>query len=195
MQRLQTFMLGCALAFAVTGGAITAKPLAFTGTLSRSNPGAAPGGRCAPALTVYNNNVGTNVATGTSNFGNFLEDASQCLPVLPPTIAYDGQWRFDFTKGSLFGPYSAIVGLTGTPGVFSILGTFTIAGGTGFFGGATGTITENGTLDRRGLPAVALAEGTLTGLINVPEPATVALMAAGMGGLALAKRRQRSRAA
>jgi len=53
---------------------------------------------------------------------------------------------------------------TGTPGVFSIVENYTITGGTGRFGGASGNIT----LDRMVNITTGVTSGTMTGTITLP---------------------------
>lgn len=179
--------LGAMVGLAAAAGA-QAAPIAISGTISRSNPGALPGERCAPALTVINNNLGSNYALGTSNLGAFTVDASACIRFPVPTRTFDGVWTWTFARGTLFGTTFSDVTPTATPGILAIEGVYTITGGTGYFGGATGTITERGTLDRSALP-IAVAVGDFTGLVDVPEPAAAGVL--GLGGLALLRRRRR----
>ena len=172
-----------------------AADVSFFGTLSRSNPPPGPGGRCAPALTIINDNVGSNSSTGLSNLGAFLNTASACLIPPLPTTTYDGVWLFDFAGGdSLYGTGSSEVGLTATPGVFSIHGYFAVTGGSGSMLNATGAFEEFGTLDRRG--AMALADGEFRGMLNlpaVPEPSNWALLLGGLVAVGAAARRRSDR--
>ena len=54
--------------------------------------------------------------------------------------------------------------LTGTPGIVSIVETYTITGGTGRFAGATGNFTVQRVIDR----ATLISSGTINGNILLP---------------------------
>ena len=54
--------------------------------------------------------------------------------------------------------------LTGTPGIVSIVETYTITGGTGRFAGATGNLTVERLIDR----ATLISSGSITGTIVLP---------------------------
>ena len=181
-----------AIALAATALATPAFAATFdiSGTIIRSNAPASPVGRCAalapPALTIINNNEGANIARGTSNVGDFDLDASECRR--PPGPSFDGIFALLFDDGgSLFGTRSSVATPI-SPGLFSFVGTFLIDGGTGRFGGATGTLTEIATVDFRD-PLIVRTNGTFAGVFQVPEPAAMALF--GLGALALGGRRAR----
>jgi len=53
---------------------------------------------------------------------------------------------------------------TGTPGIVSIVETYTITGGTGRFAGATGNLTVERLIDR----ATLISSGSITGTIVLP---------------------------
>jgi hypothetical protein len=65
---------------------------------------------------------------------------------------------------SLFGEGSGQGTLTGTPGIISIVETYTITGGTGRFAGATGSFTVERLADR----ATGISSGTINGTIVLP---------------------------
>jgi hypothetical protein len=65
---------------------------------------------------------------------------------------------------NLFAEGSGQGTLTETPGIVSIVETYTITGGTGRFAGATGNITVERLLDR----ATLISSGTLRGQIVIP---------------------------
>jgi hypothetical protein len=169
------------LATATPAMALTA---AFSGTLTNTNPPAAPGGRCAPALTV-SIGPGSGVAAGTSNLGTFVPTNSHCIIPPLPTIYTDGRFSFDFAGGDvLTGTYTGTLSATATPGTFANLQSFAATGGTGRFANTTGSFT--------GVGNVVFAPGTmpaafttLSGSLeigSVPEPASWAMM---VGGFAL----------
>ena len=179
------------LALAGHGTLANARTVVFDGSLYRSNPGPAPGLRCAPKLTITNNNVGGNVATGTSTLGNFLETATACIVPPLPTTTTDGLFSFDFGNGSIYGTTSSLLTFSATPFVFNIAGHFDVTGGTGRYYGIIGSFDEIGTLDRTGPLAVAV--GTFTGTLSVAEPLGGGLLLGGLLGMGLAVRRRRGR--
>jgi hypothetical protein len=185
--------LALAALTSLTGLTAAADIVSFVGTLTRSNPPSGPGGRCAPAFTIVNDPI-LYTSTGTSNLGSFLNTASACMVPPPPTVSYDGIWRFDYADGSsLYGTSGSILTASGIPEVLNIDGSFVVTGGTGRFLGATGEFRELGTLDRRD-PSVAIALGSFEGTLDitpVPEPAGWALSLAGLALLAALKRRER----
>lgn len=160
--------------------------VAFTGTRENvTRPPVPNTGRCAPTF------VRTIViapsalsSTGTSNFGAFTADMSHCEATATlPRDVIDGRFTFNFMAGdSLFGSYTG----QNTPGqgVADVLHNFVVAGGSGRFAGATGTIVSRGTL-RGATVDGALAgvfSGTLDGTLDapgIPEPASWAMMIAG----------------
>lgn len=149
---------------------------------------ASPSGRCAPAMTITNENVTTTL----SNLGQFVFNMSECISAPPPTSTYDGLFDFAFASGSLFGTTYSVLTESGTPGIFNIDGVFTVTGGTGDFAGASGELLKRGLLDRRNFPISATAMLTFAGSIAVvPEPETYALMLAGGAWVGLVVRRRR----
>jgi hypothetical protein len=65
---------------------------------------------------------------------------------------------------SIFGEGSGQGTLTGTPGIVSIVETYTITGGTGRFAGATGNFTVERLINR----ATLASSGTIEGTIELP---------------------------
>lgn len=157
------------------------------GTVFLSGGGASPVGRCAPALTVTNENVTTTL----SNLGNFVFNMSECIVPPLPTSTYDGLFSFDFATGSVWGTTYSDLTETGTPAVYNIDGLFVVTGGSGDYLGATGVLTKRGQLDRRHFPPDATALLTFAGsVVVVPEPGTYALMLAGLAVIGFVVRRR-----
>ncbi len=175
----------------MASSAAEANIIAFTGTLHRVNPGPAPALRCAPKLTITNNNLGTNIATGTSSLGGFLETASACIQPPLPTTTTDGLFSFDFGgHNTIFGTGSSVLTFSATPLVFNIAGHFDVTGGTGRYLGVTGSFDEIGTLDRN-IPTATVADGRFAGTLDVPEPLGSGLLFSGLVVLGLASHRRR----
>lgn len=165
----------------VLAPAASARMVAFSGTLTNTNAPAAPGGRCAPALTV-SIGPGLGVAEGTSNLGAFVPTNSHCIVPPLPTTYFDGRFSFDFSGGDvLTGTYSGTLSATATPGTFANVQTFIATGGTGRYANTTGSFT--------GIGNVVFAPGqlpasfeTLAGTLAigaVPEPHSWALLITG----------------
>jgi len=179
------------------GGAAEAAVVAFNGTRQNVTPVVgAPGGRCGAQTTVVIA-PGNLSATGASNFGNFSLDESHCIAGFPPNPFDQGLFEWTFDDGAtLFGTYTGVAGLSGTPGVFTLVEDLVIGGGTGRFLGATGDLDVVGTLTLGmvGGQRVSIGEGAISGLIDapaIPEPGTWALMIAGFGAAGSALRTRR----
>jgi hypothetical protein len=214
MQRpiLMTALLVGALALPLTSA--VAASVMFSGTQSNANAPAGPGAGC-PVLKVNIGNPGSGpfFSTGSSNLGGFTTTQSHCLDGGPPTMLssapvpyYDGQFTYLFTDGdTLTGSYIGTLTNGGALGLVDNLQTFTIAGGTGEFAGATGTFIGTGKIQFPTGPAapgappvVPVSQITFSGVINapaVPEPATWAMLIAGLGGVGGLLRRRRARPA
>lgn len=181
-----------AAALAVLGlctatAASAATTLPFNATVFLSGGGASPAGRCAPDLTVDN----PGMTDTYSNFGPFVFTMSECLRPPLPTTTYDGRFLFEFANGTLSGTNYSVIGTTAVPGVFTLDGEYTVTSGTGDFLGATGVLVSRGQLDRRQFPPDATATLTLVGSVTmIPEPASWALLAGGLGLVAGAARRR-----
>lgn len=174
---------------AFTATAATAGTMPFSGTFTFINAPAPPTGRCAPARTITHDNVGNDVAKGTSNLGGFLAPGSACVVLPPPTSVYDGVFDLMFSGGgTIFGTWTSALTPSGTPGLIDEASAFTITGGTGRFGGANGSFNDVGTLDFRTGAAINLS--TFTGSVTVPEPALAGVFALSLGGWVVARRRR-----
>jgi len=186
-----------AASLVAAAGIVSALPAAaavidMDGTIYLSGGGATPVGRCAPALTITNENVTTTI----SNLGNFVFNSSECINPPPPTTTYDGLFSFDFASGSVWGTTFSVLTESGTPDVFNLDGLFVVTGGSGDYAGATGELTKRGLLDRRHFPPDATAViGFVGSVVVVPEPETYALMLAGLAVIGfIARRRPRAEA-
>ncbi len=81
------------------------------------------------------------------------------------TVSGPGFIQFVAANGdSLFGQGSGQAADTGTPGVFNVIETYTITGGTGRFAGAGGTLTLDRVVDTN----TGVTSGTMSGAILLP---------------------------
>jgi len=181
-------------ALAASLPAAAAAPVDFFGTWMNTNPTAKPNATCGGQPGVINKHAPpTFKAAGFSNIGDFSFNLFQCVTQPPP----NGTMEFDFGGGNtLFGNWGSVGTPTGTPLVSQLVGESTITGGTGSFAGYTGSISALGYLDRR--DSVVHSDWTADSafvfrgqLMQVPEPATYALMLAGLGFIAFAARARR----
>ena len=78
----------------VSAWSSSAAVIDLDGTIYISGGSASPVGRCAPAITITNENVTTTL----SNLGNFVFNMSECIYPPPPTTTFDG--LFVVTGGS-----------------------------------------------------------------------------------------------
>jgi hypothetical protein len=156
-----------ALISALAAAAAQAQTLDFTGARENVNPLAAPGtGRCAPA---YFNTVsiapGALSSTGTSNIGSFSSTQSHCITSAPPTPLLDGRFTYTFRGGdTIFGTYTGSTTAAAAPGTFNATEHLLVTGGTGRFVGASGALTEMGTLQLVGGNGVF--SGAVAGPLN-----------------------------
>ena len=131
--------------------------------------------------------------TGTSNLGAFTHNDSHCINVATGDI-FDGLFTWEFGSGNtIFGTFLGTATLPPVGGVTPVTETFTLAGGTGLFTGASGSFFATGVLtfnpDR-----TANSHVDFSGTINtVPEPGTLVLLGSGLAGVfaAIRKRGQR----
>jgi hypothetical protein len=86
--------------------------------------------------------------------------------VFLPTLfaAFESATLVAADRSSIFGEGSGQGTLTGTPGIVSIMETYTITGGTGRFAGASGNFTVERLVDR----ATLVSSGTIEGTIVLP---------------------------
>jgi hypothetical protein len=190
------------IAGALMAGAGPAAAAAFSGTRQNVNFLSPPGtGRCAPMNTVTITPNGPS-SSGTSSFGNFVYTQSHCIagpPNLdnPVRAVTGGEFLWDFASGgSIFGTYTGEVVLDA--GIVTGTEFLTVVGGSGRFLGATGAITNVGTLQFgafQGRPA-GFFSGTFDGQLfgsAIPEPASWGMMILGFGGIGTAMRRRNRR--
>ena len=136
----------------MSGAHAWAGTIEITGTRYEAVPAAALGGRCDPVPTLtINNTVG--VATGTSNFGNFVPDMTACLHTPFPAAITDGVFVWTFADGdTLIGTWSGLdTRITIPTGhLLTINETYLVTGGSGAFLDATGSIDESGSANSTG---------------------------------------------
>lgn len=184
-----------ALNLTVSLPAVAAAPVDFFGTFMNTNPTASPAPPCA-AQVINKNDPPTFKAAGFSNLGDFVFNLVQCFAPTP-----SGSIELDFGGGNtLLGTWASTSTPSSTPLVNQLLGTASIAGGTGTFAGYTGSFTALGYLDRRdsavsGPGFTAGSAFVFRGEVTpVPEPATWGLMLAGLGCVVGIARRRSAQA-
>jgi hypothetical protein len=163
----------------------SAAPIDFFGTVTAVNPPAAPAPPCN-AQVINKNDPPLYQTAGFSNLGDFDWNQIHCI-----NPAQDAAFEFDFGGGdALLGAYSSTSTPSATPGVFEVVGSYVVTGGTGSFQGYTGSMGSFGTLDRRDATVAEFSAAFRGTLLPVSEPATWALCLAGLVGVAgIARRR------
>ena len=176
-----------AAALALAPLAASAGVLPFTGSFTNGGgSGPQPVGRCAPAFTItWDESLFP--ADYTSNYGDFGRSGDECVVPPQPTTSFDGVFVADFGAGTtLYGTRWSEGFATGAPGVFDLIGHWTITGGTGLFAHAIGgEITETATLS----PPGGIYAGTFDGFVVTPAPSMLALFGLSLAGLWAARRR------
>jgi len=137
-------------------------------------------GRCAPFPTV--SATGTGFASG---LGNFFDSQSHCTN---GNFAFD-QGIFELTstdtpENSLFGTYTGSSLLQG--GLLGFTATLLVAGGTGVFASASGTLQSSGSLNESTGAFNAQFSGSVS---TVPEPSAISLVSAGIAVVGLIRSR------
>lgn len=161
--------------------AASAAETSFSGSMSGSAI-VSPNAGCAPIP--FQGVI--SGASGTSSLGSFSYSHTVCTqgPLGGPVI---GTYTIDFGEDEFVGALTGTSSATATPGVFQLLLSYTITGGTGRFADATGAFNGVGTADARVRPSIVSLNFTA-----VPEPGTWAMMLVGFGAIGMAMRRRRS---
>lgn len=137
------------------GGLAAAKEVPFKGRFEGSFtfvPDAPPSPFASVHLT----------ATGeATNLGRFTLDAPHRVNLA--TLTATGTFEFKAANGDkVTAGFTGLATPTGTPGVFSIVETATVTGGTGRFAGATGSFIVTRTVDLASPSATGSFEGTIS---------------------------------
>lgn len=157
-----------------------AAEVAFDGSMTGSAI-VAPNAGCAPIPFQGVISGGT----GTSSLGSFTYSHTVCTQG-PPGGPVIGTYTIDFGDDEFIGALTGSSSATATPGIFELLLSYTITGGTGRFADATGAFNAIGTADARVRPSIVSLSFNA-----VPEPGTWAMMIVGFGAVGYAMRRRR----
>lgn len=194
MNKMFAALVGLGLAnSAVPADAAT---VVFSGSRTNVDAPGPASARCGSRATAnIRHNPPTSTSVGVSNFGAFTPTLSHCvqlpLSTTVPTPFDLGEFLFAFENGdTLTGTYSGTVTFLG-PGLFSIVQTHIVTGGTGGLFGATGTFDSSGQVTfPGGRPTV---QQSFSGRLNlpVPEPGTWMMMLLGFAAVGTVLRRSR----
>lgn len=170
----------------------------FFGTRGNIDAPGVASARCGGQTTTsVRNDPPTATSFGSSNFGAFTPTLSHCiqlpLSAVAPTPITLGEFLFAFDTGdTLFGTYSGSVTFA-EPGLFSVMQTHLVTGGTGLFAAVSGSFDSQGTLSfRTGRPVVEQGFGGLLQIPGVPEPSTWMTMLLGFALIGVTIRRRRA---
>ena len=117
-------------------------------------------------------------------FGAFTPTSQSTIDFSkPPNILIsDGMFTETFAKGALFGTSSG-AGTGNGSGTATFTIDVVITGGNGIFAGYTGAATLMGTITQTSPTTESISNGSYTGALNTPEPATMVLFAVGAAAL------------
>ena len=105
----------------------------------------------------------TSVAGQVTHLGGFLIDAPHRVDLATLPAQATGTFRFTAANGdTLTATFTGLGTPTASPGVFSIVETATVAGGTGRFAGATGSFVVQRSVDLNTLFTTGSFDGTIT---------------------------------
>jgi hypothetical protein len=115
-----------------------------------------------------------------TTFGAFTTTSQSTIDFSkPPNIAVsNGMFTETFARGALFGTSSG-AGTGNGSGTATFTIDVVITGGNGIFAGYTGTATLMGTITQTSPTTESISNGSYSGSLNTPEPATMVLYAVG----------------
>ena len=135
------------------------RPVPFRAAYSATQTVTGDPSRC-PALTVQAEGGGQ-----ATHLGRFTSVQSHCIdPEGSDPLGFtDGFYTFTAANGdTIFGSYSGRLIPTDTPGVFSLDGHFTVAGGTSRFEDASGSGSARGLVNLANGEASVFLQGTIS---------------------------------
>jgi hypothetical protein len=188
MMHKPVFAGAIATVLATIAAPAAAALLPFSGTAT-ATAAPFPDASCDPRP--FRGIIAPSDSAGTSNFGAFTYGHNVCIIGAAGPVS--GVFALDFGTSSFSGLLDGMaVPRDGVPGLFDQLFTYTVTAGTGLFAGATGSLTNTGTVDVRGGPPSRLWLD-LAGTIDapaIPEPASWMTMILGLGLVGGAARRR-----